>query len=86
MIALDVKVVGLQDPPPWPHIKPAHYGKLEKVGVLQAGMASGKTSLYLIIKTPIGYITAETSLDILNGLTAIANGADKRFKEDPAKN
>lgn len=86
MIMLDVKVVGLNDPPPWPEITDCTPGNLEKVGGLQNGTQNGQTTLYFIIKTPTGHVSGQTTLALLDTLHAIAHGADKRFKEQPSRN
>lgn len=86
MIAIDIKISALGDAPLWPHIKPVLKGELTHVGILEAGMKSGDTSLYFIVSTPAGPVTAETSLAALTAIQAIATGADKRFKDKPENN
>jgi hypothetical protein len=86
MISINIKISEVGNPPLWPEIKPKLKGNLTKVGVLEAGMQSGATSLWFIVETPEGAVVAETSLAILNQIHAVANGADKHFKEKPERN
>lgn len=79
---LDIKISNKGDAPLFPEFADKVVeGEFDKVGILEGGTMNGNTSIYFIAQTPHGPIGLQMTLNMLNGLVAIANGADKRFKE-----
>jgi hypothetical protein len=81
---LILKLSAIGDQPLFPELTPLTDGPatLTHVGILQAGMVSGKTSLALCVQGPDGrYWVAELSADMLRFLVAAVTGAERRWAE-----
>jgi len=85
---VEVKIGALGDPPLFPlHAKEKLIeGELQTVGVLEAGTTNGNTSLYCTVRTNAGRVCFQLTLAMLQNITAIATGADKRFHEKRSNN
>ena len=86
MIVTDIRIQAKSDQdkgPLFPEISPKQNGKIIKMGILEAGMASGKTSVALIMEMDDGtHIAAETSAAIFLGMAAAVRGACQRFGDE----
>jgi len=84
---VEIKIGRKKDEKPlFPEIKEAGFeeGVLESVGILEAGMISGKASLWLNLRMPDGrYACAQVSADIFEMLAGALRGAVARFQEFP---
>lgn len=78
---INIVIVSVMDPPPFENIKPLMTGVVSDVVILEAGMQSGETSVYLIGTDKDGKkYSMEISLKSLERVTLVAHGADDRFK------
>lgn len=85
MQTIDVRVVDLGDPPPFPELQDRKIIDLtlDKVAILQEGMQSGRASMTLLVNLPdqsVGLI--ELSVKQFNMIAAIVRGATERWNED----
>ena len=79
---VDILPVGAPPPNIGHKITKIKEGEIIHVGVLENGTESGQTTLYITIDMHNGeHVCCQTTLNLLNMLHGIANGADKRFKE-----
>lgn len=84
MIPIVIKINGKSDPPCFTELQGKCGPDVEFYGVaiLEAGMASGKTSLTFLVKDADGkYHLAQTSKAIFESILAAANGAEQRWAE-----
>lgn len=82
MLDLDIRIVGVGDRPPFPDLIDSPEVHLDAAVVLEAGMASGKPSVALVLTLPDGSkAIAQTSLAIIDGLAATGRGAAQRWEE-----
>lgn len=79
MNAVSIRIGELGAPTLFPEINPTMNGDLDAVGILEAGMESGKTSLMLLIKTPKGHVACQLSADMLHSIDGAVRGAEQRF-------
>lgn len=73
--------------PAFPEITDENYlipGKMagfHGVSILEGGMASGKTSIGIVLQLPDGkYVMSEISADMWRTITAAIDGAEESFK------
>lgn len=78
----EIKILNCGDPPAYPDIKPKWEGALEKVCVLEKGMASGAASVGLLVKLPNGeWVLVQLSAGALVCIASAVRGAAERWKE-----
>lgn len=86
MIPLSIIIKTIDDlDPAFPQVTPENYAgecTLESVSILEHGMASGKTSIGLLIKLSDGsYTVAQASAALLDMIWHTLQGAEQRFAD-----
>lgn len=82
MLHVEIKILEKDAAPAWPEIAGAVkvHGNVDKAGILEGGMVSGKTSVMLIGKNAEGeYAALEISADLFETLAGAVRGARARF-------
>jgi hypothetical protein len=80
---MTIKIGAVGDPPLYPEIGQLvqDHSVIESVGILEAGMQSGKTSLSFNVKLTNGrYVVAEMSAGMFLQLAGAVRGAVERFE------
>lgn len=83
---ITIKIGAIGDPCLFPHIKPKLVAQITGVGILEAGMVGGGTSLMFLADSPHGYVAMEVSAAMLDTINAAAQGACARFRENAKRN
>ncbi len=88
MLELQIKINRHKETKPaWPDITEKNFVEslsLERAGILEKGMTSGKTSVALALKDANGgYYFAQTSAELIKALYHAIQGAEQQWKENP---
>lgn len=89
MPELKIRIGRVGDPPLFPELAARLVGRLEFVGagVLEGGMASGRTSVGFMLADENGNVyLAETSAALVDCLDAAIKGAEIRWAREEKKN
>jgi len=76
---LAIKIVGKNDKFEFEMLGPYIEGELHAAAILEAGMASGKTSVMFHARVNGRDVVLQTSAEIINALNSAIQGANIRF-------